>query len=571
MASSSYIVLPARRRGPFRADSGRRRWTATIAPAVICLVALTVFVLIGTTGTADVALRAPFALQIPDAGNMTIVAPEARVPGTAIHQLRLMIKAPYSDDIDYGKIYTAVNGESANLIAAKRSSSNGKMVVLDLDRNSRFQLKPGKNVVEISATDHNQRSFYASFVLLVGGQPDRTDEAGVSIDRIAADNKSDDQAPIVCLSEPGGAVAFSGRPYRLMVRGTVAPESGRITSLTVNGEAVSLTQASGSRALIHNPCAEGQDLPWAQFSRELSIASADHPIVIEAKDSAGNLCRVTIPVTAGSGPPAPQFRGRKYAAIIGVSRYKYLDAGLNNLQFADADARAIRDFLKRKEGGGFADSDILYMENEQATVDAVRDALTRFLQRANEDDLVFLFIAGHGSPDPYSPSNLYLIMHDTKVADMSTSALPMADLEDVLTHTLRAKRVVAFIDTCHSAGISEDRKLTLTPSAGVENNVVNLYAARLFGETGRAVITSSDVNEVSRESREWGGGHGVFTMALLEGLAGAADSNKDHVVTAGELFEYVRNRVRLATAGQQNPKAVLGLNGDLPLAYTGTK
>ncbi|HYH85145.1 MAG TPA: hypothetical protein VEX60_06655, partial [Pyrinomonadaceae bacterium] len=84
---------------------------------------------------------------------------------------------------------------------------------------------------------------------------------------------------------------------------------------------------------------------------------------------------------------------------------------------------------------------------------------------------------------------------------------------------------------------------------------------------GRAVLTSSDVNEVSAEDTRWGGGHGVFTWALLEGLKGKADANQDRFITAGELFGYVRNTVRIETRFKQNPRALPGINTDLALAF----
>ena len=130
--------------------------------------------------------------------------------------------------------------------------------------------------------------------------------------------------------------------------------------------------------------------------------------------------------------------------------------GLNNLEYADADARSIRDFLQKPQGGNFSASDILYLENDQATILNVRSALQRFLPRAGPEDLMFLFIAGHGSPDPYSPGNLYFLMHDTKIADMPNTGLPMFELQQLLDNSVRAQRVVMFIDTCHSAGSRKD-------------------------------------------------------------------------------------------------------------------
>ncbi len=126
-----------------------------------------------------------------------------------------------------------------------------------------------------------------------------------------------------------------------------------------------------------------------------------------------------------------------------------------------------------------------------------------------------------------------------------------------------------FIDACHSAGVAGPRLVTGRQLELLENNVFNLYASRLYRETGRAVLTSSDVNEISEEGANWGGGHGVFTWALLEGLRGAADRNHDHIVTAGELFAYVSNRVRQETNSRQNPRALPGMNKDFPLALVG--
>ncbi len=392
--------------------------------------------------------RAPFALELPDVGGPPITSVEAHIPTTNLRSLKITIRQPFADDINYGRIYTAINGEAANTICGNiRAGRDGKVINCDLESKPRFSFQAGKNVVEISATDRNNQSYYASYVLIAGRSP--------------------------------------------------APSTGS-------------------------------------------------PVKSQ-------------PV---------KFSGRKFAAIIGVSQYRFNDAGLTNLRYADADARAIRDFLLKPEGGGFKASDILYMENNGATSEAVRDALTRLLRRAAPSDLVFVYIASHGSPDPFDPRKLYFLMNDTKVADMPKTGLGMFELQEMLDHVVRAERVVVFIDACHSAGISGPKLVTGRQLERVENNVFNLYASRLYRETGRAVLTSSDVNEISEEGPHWGGGHGVFTWALLEGLSGAADANRDRVVTAGEVFSYVNRTVQRETNSRQNPRALSGINHDFPLAVT---
>jgi hypothetical protein len=382
--------------------------------------------------------------------------------------------------------------------------------------------------------------------------------AGAMIENILSSTGANHEPPMIYITQPMGAVQPAPGGSDIVIRGVVTDESG-VESVTVNGQAVQLLPATRDLLVAGASTAAG-----VRFERTVFIKTTDPSIVVVANDRGGNVTRLTIPVKVPDPALASQFKGRKFAVIVGISQYKDHDGGLNDLAFADADARAFRDFLQRREGGGFAVDDILYFENEQATIEALRTGLRRFIAQAGVNDLVVVFLAGHGAPDPYAPQNLYYLLSDSKVADLPNTALPMTELEDVLDHGIKAQRVLVFVDTCHSAGLSGEK---ITKSRGLENNLTNLYASRLFTETGRAVLTSSDINEVSVESKGWGGGHGIFTWAILEGLQGKADTNSDHFVTAGELFNYVRDRVRMETAFRQNPRALSGLNGDLTLAF----
>jgi hypothetical protein len=268
--------------------------------------------------------------------------------------------------------------------------------------------------------------------------------------------------------------------------------------------------------------------------------------------------------------PAESFTGRKFALVMGVSDYRFDDAGLTKLQYADSDAIAIADFLKRPEGGGFRSADIMLLVNGDASVNALKGALAEIGRRAGRGDLVFIFLAGHGGADPYAQQNMYFLFSDSKLVDLPHTAFPMSDLKLALDTQIRAERVIVVVDTCHSAGIQVPKTKTVgtrdLERPTVENNIVNLYASKqLFRETGRAILTSSDVNEVSRESDKWNK-HGVFTWALLEGLSGKADKNNDGAITTGELFVYTRGKVQTETNYDQNPIALPGSATNLVLA-----
>ena len=518
----------------------------------------------------EVSQRAPFSLELPDVGAAVITAAQARVPIANLRTLRFKVRQPFADSIDPGKIYTFINGEAAATIQGVKSGRDGRIVTCDLESKPRFRLHPGKNVIEISALDHSNHSYYASYVLLVGGQATQN-ISDATLEFFPVEGSGDREPPEINMTTPNGPVRLMKETAMLRVRGTVADASGAVVSVKVNGQAALLSPARpGAPARPGESTAPSASRPLA-FERTINIGASTSSVIIEAQDRAGNQARLTIPVRRREAAVSSKFSGRKFAVVIGVSRYKFHDGGLNDLQYADADARAVRDFLRQREGGGFAPDDILYLENEQATIEGVRSALRDFLRRAAPEDLILLYIAGHGAPDPYAPQKLYFLLHDTKVADMPGTALPMSELKEFLDGSVRAKRVVVFIDACHSAGLSGAKLVTKRGLEQTENNVFNLYAERLFSDSGKAVLTSSDINEISQESSSWGGGHGIFTWSLLEGLRGEADSNNDHLVTAGELFDFVRDRVSVETTFAQNPRVLPGLNSDLALAVASTK
>ena len=50
---------------------------------------------------------------------------------------------------------------------------------------------------------------------------------------------------------------------------------------------------------------------------------------------------------------------------------------------------------------------------------------------------------------------------------------------------------------------------------------------------------------------------------------GEADRNHDGVVTAGEIFAYLKQSVRQATDGKQNPRAMVGISSGLTVSTVG--
>ena len=188
--------------------------------------------------------------------------------------------------------------------------------------------------------------------------------------------------------------------------------------------------------------------------------------------------------------------------------------------------------------------------NKDATLANVREGLIKFLNQAIDMDLVVIYFAGHGAPEPARPQNMYLLTYDSDPSSLGTSAFPMWDIQTVLARYISAKRVVVFTDACHSGGISVN---FATRGLGTsEPNLVNQYLADLSKtKEGIVVFTASAAGEVSQEFPEFS--HGVFTYYLLEGLEGKADYDNDYTVTINELMRYVEEQVKRKTHGAQNP------------------
>jgi uncharacterized caspase-like protein len=84
------------------------------------------------------------------------------------------------------------------------------------------------------------------------------------------------------------------------------------------------------------------------------------------------------------------------------------------------------------------------------------------------------------------------------------------------------------------------------------------------------VFSASKGRQYSFESPDFGGGAGLFTYALTQGLgpqSTIADRDKNGFVELMELVEYVSGYVDQKTRGQQTPRlSRKALFGDLPVA-----
>ena len=266
-------------------------------------------------------------------------------------------------------------------------------------------------------------------------------------------------------------------------------------------------------------------------------------------------------------PPPPPTRNR-WAVVVGVGRYESPE--IPRLRYTVPDAEAIYQVLVGP--AGFEKEHVFLLTDKterKPTLKNIKWALGTFLARsAQKDDTVVIFFAGHGAPEVDQRGierdglAKYLIPSDAEPDDLYSTALPMDELQTIFGR-IEAERVMVFLDACYS-GAAGGR--TFASKSVRALNVDDLFLERLTRSKGRAIITASRPAEVSLEVAEFG--HGLFTYYLLQGLNGAADLNRDGIVSLQELYEYVEQQVTQksrSVGGNQHPVMKGELEGVIPL------
>lgn len=234
---------------------------------------------------------------------------------------------------------------------------------------------------------------------------------------------------------------------------------------------------------------------------------------------------------------------RSYALVVGIANYQNL-AAAQQLQFPERDADAIYSILISTEGGNFHAENVHKLVGPKATLAHLRYELEEWLPSvAKDDDRVLIYFAGHGF---VYGGKAYLAPYDIDLKNITATGYGMDALGRDMGVKIKGKWKVLLTDSCHSGAINPDADIQLI------NGTLGTLNKSLFS------LTASRDRERSFESKDWGGGHGIFTYYVVKGLEGAADESGDGIVTADELAEYVHRNVREATNGQQNPTSDRG-------------
>ncbi|MGO9473359.1 MAG: PDZ domain-containing protein [Rhodomicrobium sp.] len=245
-------------------------------------------------------------------------------------------------------------------------------------------------------------------------------------------------------------------------------------------------------------------------------------------------------------------RGTLYILAIGVSKYPGVPHMCKpkpscDLEFTGNDAIAFADSMEAKLGALHEKVVRRVLVNEgksdgAPTAANIVDALG-LLGEAQANDTVAVFLAGHGANEG---PNYRFIPTDAAVANGTvrpSSVVPWYAIEEAIDGA-KGRRLL-FIDTCHAAGAYNER----LGNAAYYANILAYSSARW--------------DQVAWESPKLG--HGFFTEAIVEGLAGKADASGGGRVNTAQLNAYVQARVRelaKAIGKEQDPQFFKGRDAE---------
>ena len=238
--------------------------------------------------------------------------------------------------------------------------------------------------------------------------------------------------------------------------------------------------------------------------------------------------------------------------VIGIEAYR--DSRLD-LRCARSDAKAIYKLMIDPECGMFPKQNVVLLLDTEATSQNVWRSLAGLRRSAGENDVVWVYYAGHAASED---SNVYWVTYDTDVDDLYATGLGNDQVSKVLTD-IRARQLIVLLDCCHAAATSIQKNPTRSAPTG--EDILAAYKGK-----GRITLSSSDGKQKSVELGDVG--HGAFTYFLEKGLRGEADQDGDGVVSANELWEYLRGKVAEASqkvGNRQTPMLMGEMTHDLGL------
>lgn len=219
--------------------------------------------------------------------------------------------------------------------------------------------------------------------------------------------------------------------------------------------------------------------------------------------------------------------------VVGALEWKHEDMLSSFPERKRRDAALVRFFRQQQ----VPDEQIVYLQDQQATLARIQDALETRLHGASRDALLFLYYCGHGYRDDDGVP--YFTPYDT--GDDGVPGWAVAEIPAVLEQVFPGSHALLAADCCYSGSLADALR-------------------ERRGRLSYACLTSSSASELST-------GNWTFTEGLLAGLQGHAfsDSDENEHITLAEMAQLIQDDMAFAeeqvasfvTTGHFDPHWVL--------------
>jgi hypothetical protein len=233
-------------------------------------------------------------------------------------------------------------------------------------------------------------------------------------------------------------------------------------------------------------------------------------------------------------------RVERYAVIVGMNHGESHEA---TLRYAQSDAQRMYDVLR--ELGGFEPVNMVLLsegsaDDVRSTLITVNDRVRAAVAQPNTEAMLFVYYSGHA---------------DAESLHMGDTRLGIRELSQLVRGSAANFRMLV-LDACQSGAATRRKGGHSTQPFAIASD------PGLPGE-GLALLTASAANEDAQESDELRAS--FFTHALVSGLLGAADQDRDGNVLLEEAYRYAYDGTLRATSrsasGMQHPSFFYDLRG----------
>ena len=252
---------------------------------------------------------------------------------------------------------------------------------------------------------------------------------------------------------------------------------------------------------------------------------------------------------AGGGATSTgrEIKGEKYAVLVGVTEYQHM----TNLRFTKNDAETLRDQL---HAIGFAPDNVRTLTNggggmNEPTKQNIEHAVRDILNRARPDDLVIIFLSGHGTQPDNSP---LFCPPEADRKNLQNTTVSINDIRDHLGNS-HASFKLLIVDACRDSNPFGMAMTVPMGAPGTNNGVRTIPVSHSTGNADSigfkgVTLESVDANaplknltvfqSCSPGQVSWEDGrlnHGIFTHFIVDGVKGKAANRKGDITMDGLL------------------------------------